>query len=162
ALRSSRSEPFGDQFLREAARRTMRGDVAGLRAAFVAAAAALRARALPASAVATRARVTKPPEAYLQSRAAHREAPYDALLAAGRPRRPPAERFRSYRARAATYVLLPDEPDDASFFDRRDYAVDHSPHVLVSSSASRLRKAFAPEDFARIFQLEEQLGLFDR
>jgi len=26
----------------------------------------------------------------------------------------------------------------------------------------RLRKAFAPEDFDRVFRLEEQLGLFDR
>jgi hypothetical protein len=112
--------------------------------------------------VATRARVTKAPEAYLKSRSAHREAPYEALLAAGRSRWSPGERVRYYRARGATYVLLPDEDDDAALVDRRDYDVEHYLQVLVSSYASRLRKAFAPEDFARVFQLEEQLGLFDR
>jgi DNA polymerase I len=59
-------------------------------------------------------------------------------------------------------VLLPDEDGgDPAPGERRDYDVEHYLHVLVSSYASRLRKAFAPEDFARIFQLEEQFGLFD-
>ena len=40
--------------------------------------------------------------------------------------------------------------------------MDHYVHVLVSGYASRLRKAFAPEDFERIFRLDEQMGLFDR
>jgi DNA polymerase elongation subunit (family B) len=175
ALRSSRTEPFGEQFLREALRRTMLGDVAGLRAAFLAAESALRSRALPAAAVATRARITKAPEAYLATREKHREAPYEALLAAGRRRWAPGERVRYYRARGGVYVWLPDETDDAAEVghdggdpqaprakDRRDYDVDHYLEVLVTSYASRLRKAFAPEDFERIFRLDEQGGLFDR
>ena len=40
ALRSSRSEPFGEQFLREALRRLMAGDVPGVRASLLEAAAA--------------------------------------------------------------------------------------------------------------------------
>src|SRR6185295_10769396 len=45
ALRSSRSEPFGERFLREALRRTMLGDVIGLRGLFLDTVAALRNRA---------------------------------------------------------------------------------------------------------------------
>ena len=172
AMRSSRAEPFGEQFLREALRRTMLGDVAGLRRSFLDAETALRRRAVPAAALATRTRLTKSPEAYLAARGGHREAPYEALLAAGRTRWAPGERVRYYRARGGAHVWLPEETDDAALTagsparddapSRRDYDVDHYVHVLVSSYASRLRKAFAPEDFERIFRLEEQLGLFDR
>jgi DNA polymerase, archaea type len=162
ALRSSRSEPFGEHFLREALRRTMAGDVAGVRAAFLDAAERLRRRDLPSSAVATRARVTKTPEAYLATRASHREAPYEALLAAGDRRWSPGERVRFYRARGSVFVRIPEDDEDAARDDRRDYDVEHYLHVLVSGYATRLRKAFAPEDFERIFRLEEQLGLFDR
>jgi DNA polymerase elongation subunit (family B) len=158
ALRSSRSEPFGEQFLREALRCTMLGDVAGLRAAFLEAVAALRARALPASALCARTRLSKSPEAYLRTRAGHREAPYEAILAAGRTSWTPGERVRTYRARGGGQVWIPDEAGD----ERRDYDVEHYLGVLVSSYASRLRKAFAPEDFERIFRVEEQIGLFDR
>ena len=50
------------------------------------------------------------------------------------------------------HVWLPDEDDDArtgAGEAARDYDVDHYLRVLVSSYASRLRKAFAPEDFER-------------
>ena len=167
AMRSSRTEPFGEQFLREALRHTMLGDVAGLRRAFLDAETALRRRALPAAALATRTRITKTPEAYLAARAGHREAAYEALLAAGRTRWAPGERVRFYRARGGKHVWIPEETDDASPTastpeQARDYDVDHYLHVLVTSYASRLRKAFAPEDFERIFRLDEQFGLFDR
>jgi hypothetical protein len=46
--------------------------------------------------------------------------------------------------------------------DRRDYDVEHYLQVLVTSYAGRLRKAFAPEDFAQLFRPDAQLGLFDR
>jgi DNA polymerase elongation subunit (family B) len=163
ALRSSRSEPFGERFLRDALGRLMLGDVPGLRAAFLGAVSALRARALPASAVATRARLTKTPEAYLASRTTHREAPYEALLAAGRRSWQPGDRVRHYRGRGATSVLLADDDGSEDASDaRRDYDVAHYVDVLVASYASRLKKAFAREDFERLFRVEQQLGLFDR
>ena len=34
--------------------------------------------------------------------------------------------------------------------------------ALVASYASRLRKAFAPEDFQQLFRVDGQPGLFDR
>jgi len=165
ALRSSRAEPFGERFLREALRLTMLGDAVGLRALFLETAAALSARALPARDVTTRTRLSKSREAYLKTRAAHREAPYEALLAAGRERWAPGERVRYYRAKSGVYVLLPDEDDDdgsPAEEARRDYDVEHYLRVLVGTYASRLRKAFAPDDFERIFQLDTQVGLFDR
>jgi DNA polymerase elongation subunit (family B) len=172
ALRSSRAEPFGERFLREALRRTMLGDVAGLRRLFLETVTALRSRALPVADVATRTRLSKSPEAYLATRAAHREAAYEALLSAGRARWSPGERVRYYRARSGAYVFLPDEEEDAlggpasppraGEAAKRDYDVEHYLHVLVASYASRLRKAFEPGDFEQLFRLEEQYGLFDR
>src|SRR6185437_11645568 len=109
ALRSSRSEPFGERFLREALRRLLTHDVPGLRRLFLEAQEALRRRAVPTPALATRARISKTPEAYLATRGAHREAPYEALLAAGRKQWAPGERVRYYRARGGKYVLLRDD-----------------------------------------------------
>jgi DNA polymerase elongation subunit (family B) len=50
----------------------------------------------------------------------------------------------------------------AAIADRRDYNVNHYLQVLVTSYAARLRKAFSPEDFAQLFRLESQPGLFDQ
>jgi DNA polymerase elongation subunit (family B) len=165
AMRSSRNEPFGERFLREALGATMRGDVAGLRAVFVRTVEALERRALPVADVATRARLTKSPEAYRAARGAHREAPYEALLAAGRTRWAPGDRVRYYRALRG-YAWLPedDDEDPAGVAEAaeatRDYDVGHYREVLVGSYAARLRKAFAPADFARIFQTDGQGELF--
>lgn len=165
ALRSSRSEPFGERFLREALRRLMLGDVPGVRALFLEVRQALAERALPAADVATRQRLTKTPEAYLASRTGHREAAYEALLGAGRRRWAPGELVRHYRARGGQSVWLPDEEDGvgavAGREEARDYDVEHYLRVLVESYASRLRKAFRVEDFGRIFEQERQGGLFD-
>ncbi|NTU86019.1 MAG: DNA polymerase, partial [Chloroflexales bacterium] len=81
AMRSSRSEPFGERFLREAMRLAMHGDTPALREHFLDTVAALRARRLPVADVATRVRLTKSPAAYRASRL--REGQYEALLAAG-------------------------------------------------------------------------------
>ncbi|MEP7124800.1 MAG: DNA polymerase domain-containing protein [Byssovorax sp.] len=163
AFRSSRAEPFGERFLREAVRLTMLGEIASLRALFLATVASLQGRSLPVAMVATRTRLTKTPAAYLATRGGHREAAYEALLTAGRTRWAPGERVRFYRARGGIHVWLPEDDDEAHRFAKApDYDVDHYLRTLVVSYASRLRKAFAPEDFERIFRLEEQMGLFDR
>lgn len=125
---------------------------------------ALRGRSLPVADVATRTRLSKSPEAYLATRAGHREAAYEALLSAGKTSWSPGERVRYYRARSGAHVLLPDGGEDGRGGEeaKRDYDVEHYLRVLVASYASRLRKAFEPEDFEQIFRLEEQYGLFDR
>ncbi len=189
ALRSSRAEPFGERFLRQALFCTMKGDVIGARNAYLQTTEALRQRAFPASAVAARVRLSKSPEAYQTARAAHIEQAYEALVRAGRTRWAPGERVRFYRALGGVPIWIPDESESISFDeagkaevrsdehrtneppllsyaddvkDRRDYDVDHYLRVLVTSYASRLRKAYAFEDFEQLFRVDEQLGLFDR
>ncbi len=187
ALRSSRAEPFGERFLRQALHCAMMGDTPGVRQAYVDMAVALRTRALPASDVGARVRLSKTPEAYHASRATHPEPQYEALLNAGRTRWFPGERVRFYRSQAKKYVWLPEETEEAAIgnewgedgededesiessvsslreevANRRDYDVDHYLRVLVTSYAARLRKAFTPDDFTQLFRMEEQPGLFD-
>lgn len=167
ALRSSRSEPFGERFLRRALLCTMTNDVPDLRKVYLETVAALRSRTLPASDLGARVRLSKTPEAYMASRNAHPEAQYEALLAAGRTNWYPGERVRFYRARGGGYVWLPEEAEEVNPggrvpADQRDYEVGHYLQVLVTSYAARLRKAFAPEDFAQLFRVDGQSGLFDR
>ena len=114
ALRSSRAEPFGERFLRKALLYVMTNDIVGLRRAYLETVEALRNRALPASELGAKVRLSKTPEAYMSSRAGHPEAQYEALLSAGRTRWFPGERVRFYRARNKQYVWLPEETDEAS------------------------------------------------
>lgn len=181
ALRSSRSEPFGERFLRQALHFLMKNDIPALRQCYLDVVDALRGRELPASDLAARVRLSKTSEAYQATRAERPEPQYEALLAAGRTSWQPGERVRFYRIRGGRYVWLPEEteevPLDANWqagaqssrqplyedvANRRDYDVDHYVQVLVNSYASRLRKAFAPEDFEQLFRLDGLSGLFDK
>jgi DNA polymerase elongation subunit (family B) len=187
ALRSSRVEPFGERFLRQALLATMTGDVARVREVYLETTDALRRRVFPASDVASSVRLSKAPEVYQNTRAKHSEQAYEALLAAGRTRWAPGERVRFYRALGGSFIWIPDESEEISFDEqdsapastgqsagrlpvahpgtireRRDYDVEHYLRVLVTSYASRLRKAYAAGDFEQLFRLEEQLGLFDQ
>lgn len=189
ALRSSRAEPFGERFLRQALLSTMTGDVAGVRNLYLQTTQALRQRAFPAADMAARVRLSKSPEDYQSSRAKHAEQAYEALLAAGRRKWTPGERVRFYRALGGASIWLPDESEEISFDETedtgpksdgqspqnvrsvqplsdakntRDYDIEHYLRVLVTSYASRLRKAYAYADFEQLFRIEEQLGLFDR
>ncbi|HEY1496512.1 MAG TPA: ribonuclease H-like domain-containing protein, partial [Candidatus Solibacter sp.] len=82
AFRSSRAEPFGETFLRTAIGRLLKGDVPGVREAYLETLDALRLRELPTRDVSSRVRLTKSPERYLETREARRELPYEAMLAA--------------------------------------------------------------------------------
>ncbi len=186
ALRSSRSEPFGERFLRRALRATMLGAIEDVRAAYLTTVEALRKRKLPASDLATQVRLTKKPENYYAARQTHLEPAYEALIKAGRTHWYPGERVRFYRS-AQGYVWLPDETEEAPVSDdwrarangerptatpdvsiryadvanRRDYDVEYYVRLLTTSYAARLRKAFAPADFEQLFRPDTQLSLFD-
>jgi DNA polymerase elongation subunit (family B) len=185
ALRSSRSEPFGERFLREALRCTLTGDMVGLRRVYHQTIAQLRDRQLTSADVAAVARFSKTPEAYQASRTRLREAPYEALIAAGRTTWRVGERVRFYKAADGTTVWLPDVTDEeiideddeedqqegdqlpgeeprVSAADRHDYDVWNYIQVLHGSYVSRLKKAFASEDFDQLFRFDGQLGLFDQ
>jgi DNA polymerase I len=165
AFRSSRAEPFGQRFLRQALARLLASDVAGARAIYVQTARTLRRRELPTSDVATRVRLTKSPEEYLAGQRQRRELAYEALLAAGQTRWRAGERVHVYRSVRGPRLLRdadgagePDGPPEAA----RDYDVEYYLRVLRESFAARLARALAPEDFSALIEDPEQLALFTR
>jgi DNA polymerase, archaea type len=165
AFRSSRAEPFGERFLREALACLLRGDVLGVRQAYVQAADALRRREDPCEDVSSRVRLTKSHAEYLEARATRREAPYEAMLAAGRTTWTAGERVRVYRTTSGGAALVPDIDEDtgttsAAQDAARNYDVTYYLHVLRDTFASRLERAFSPEDVDIVFGDAEQPSLF--
>jgi DNA polymerase elongation subunit (family B) len=158
AFRSSRSEAFGEAFLRRALERLFAGDLAGVREAYLATVGTLRRRELPASDVASRIRLTKSPAAYAATRAARRELAYEALLASGRTSWRVGERVDVYRTPGGgAAVLLPDPPAGTV---QPDYDAEHYARVLRTHFAARLARALTPEDFSTLFAGPDQLSLF--
>jgi DNA polymerase elongation subunit (family B) len=160
AFRSSRSEPFGDGFLRRAIKRLLVGDVAGIREGYLATIAALRARSVPTHDVSSRVRLTKSPEKYLATREKRRELPYEAQLANGRTTWEVGDRIRVYRRRDGEGGLAASSDDEGAISDPRDYDVDYYVRLLRETYAARLARAFTPEDFATVFADPDQLSLF--
>jgi len=163
AFRSSRAEPFGEAFLRRAIRRLLGGDVPGVRAAYLETVAALRGGTFSTHDVSSRVRLTKTREQYQQVREARRELTYEAMLASGRTSWSLGDRVRVYRTRSGSGGVV-DEGDDgrpaAAAPDPRDYDVEHYVRVLKDNYASRLARAFSPEDFAAVFADPVQMELF--
>jgi DNA polymerase elongation subunit (family B) len=159
AFRSSRAEPYGEQFLRAAAGALLCGDVPGVRAAYVATVDGLRRRETPTLAVAARVRLTKRPDEYAATRASRREAPYEAVLAAGRTRWERGEHVLVYRATGGRPALLA-ENGDGERADPRDYDAEHYVRLLAETFAVRLARAFSPEDFAALVCDPVQPSLF--
>jgi DNA polymerase elongation subunit (family B) len=165
AFRSSRAEPFGEVFLREAIAALLAGDISGVRRAYLAMADTLQRRTLSTHLVAARVRLNKTPSQYLATRSARREAPYEALLASGRTAWEHGERVRVYRATGGQPALLQaaDEGDDnveSDEGDPRDYDALHYLRLLRGTFAARLARAFTPEDFATLFDNPLQPSLF--
>jgi DNA polymerase elongation subunit (family B) len=162
AFRSSRAEPFGEAFLRTAISRLLNGDVAGVRECYLATLDALHRRELPTRDVSSRVRLTKSPERYLESRDTRRELPYEAMLAAGRTSWSVGDRVRVYRTPSGAGVV--DEPEDdedaPALIDPRDYDTAHYSRVLRNNFATRLERAFTPEDYGAVFADPVQLSLF--
>ena len=161
AFRSSRAEPYGEAFLREALVRLFAADVGGVRDAYLRTLDALRRRALPTYDVSSRVRLTKSPAKYAETREARREHAYEAMLASGRTSWRVGERVRVYRTQAGGAAVAPSADDAAAgAADPRDYDVDHYARVLRTTFAARLARALAPADFAAVFADPDQLSLF--
>jgi DNA polymerase elongation subunit (family B) len=169
AFRSSRSEPFGEAFLRRAVGCLLAGDVPGVRAAYVDTVVALRRRTLPTAQVAARVRLTKTPREYAATRATRREATYEALLAAGQERWERGVQIFVYRAAGGQPALLregageegrgsPDQVHEGSGV--RDYDAAYYVRLLRETFAARLARAFTPDDYAALFDDPEQPSLF--
>jgi DNA polymerase elongation subunit (family B) len=163
AFRSSRAEPFGEDFLRRALHCLLQGDIPGVREAYVTTVLALRRREVPTLEVAAHVRLTKSPEQYLATRARRKELPYEAMLENGRTRWATGERVRVYRAVGGRAGLLPDldeEDDTRERSHARDYDVEFYVRLLRETFAARLVRALTPEDFATVFADPGQPSLF--
>jgi DNA polymerase, archaea type len=170
AFRSSRAEPFGEEFLRRAIECLLVGDLAGVRNAYVETLSALRRRELPTFDVCSRVRLTKTPQQYLGTRGQRQELPYEAMLANGREHWSAGERVYVYR-RTQGHAGLWQGDDPAadadaalsgSRADPRDYDVEHYARQLQTSFASRLARGLAPEDFEAIVADPDRPSLFQR
>ena len=163
AFRSSRAEPFGEDFLRRALRCLLEGDIPGVREAYVSTVMALRRRQVPTLDVSSRVRLTKSPSQYQALRDRRRELPYEALLSGGRKDWAVGERVRVYRAVGGRAGLLSDSEDDRDAgrpADARDYDTEYYVRLLRETFAARLVRALAPEDFATVFDDPGQPSLF--
>ena len=162
AFRSSRAEPFGEQFLRRAIGCVLRGDVPGVRDAYVDTVQGIRARALPTRELSSRVRLTRTAERYDQTRDSRRELSYEAMIASGRSSWRVGERIRVYRS-AWGGGLVADHDDEAigaAPADPRDYDVEYYVRLLRRSFTARLATAFTPSDYDAIFADPGQLPLF--
>ena len=162
AFRSSRAEPYGEAFLRHALHRLLVDDVPGVRAIYLETVDALRRRELPTLKVASRVRLTKTPERYLETRENRRELPYEAMLASGRPRWHAGDKVRVYRTASGAGAVVPEVDDEGAteLEDPRDYDVGHYERVLRDNFAPRLARAFRPDDYAVVFADPDQASLF--
>jgi DNA polymerase I len=160
AFHSSRAEPFGEVFLREAVACLLTGDIPGVRRAYLTMADALHRRTLATHLVAARVRLSKTPSRYLATRGARREAPYEAMLASGRTKWEQGEQVRVYRAMGGQPALLRTSEDGEPSDDPRDYDSAHYIRLLRGTFAARLARAFTLDDFASLFDNPMQPSLF--
>jgi len=162
AFRSSRAEPMGEAFLRRAIRAALTDDIAGVRAAYVDAVDALRARALPTIDVSSRVRLTRTPERYIAIRPNRRELPYEAMLSAGRTTWRVGDRVRVYRTLTGGGLVADhdDETIDDAPSDPRDYDVEYYVALLRRTFAARLSTALSESDFDKVFADPRQLPLW--
>ena len=166
AFRSSRVEPFGEEFLQRAIYCLLVRDTPGVRAAFAETVLALRSRSMPTARLAAQLRLTKSPQQYLATRASRREAAYEALLLSGREHWKVGERVRVYRAAGRRAALLEEtsplpNAGEGENEGPRDYDVAYYVRLLRETFAARLARAFSAEDFAALFADPEQPSLFD-
>ncbi|MEP7384265.1 MAG: DNA polymerase II, partial [Gemmatimonadota bacterium] len=162
AFRSSRAEPFGEDFLRRAIRALLEGDIPRVRAEFVHTVSGLRERRYETREVSSRVRLTKSPAAYHALRDKRRELTYEAMLASGRATWSVGDRVRVYRTTMGYGGVVEERDADEApaASDRRDYDVEHYLRVLRDTYGARLARAFTPEDFAAVFADPEQPSLW--
>ncbi|MEO5761663.1 MAG: ribonuclease H-like domain-containing protein [Vicinamibacteria bacterium] len=163
AFRSSRAEPYGEEFLRRAIHRLLIGDLAGVRQAHLDAALALRRRGLPTYEVSSRVRLTKTREQYLETRETRREMSYEAMLSSRRFDWSVGDRVRVYRTSSGSGGIVEDKDDGAAVKvvnDPRDYDVGYYLRLLRDTYASRLARAFSASDYGWVFEDPSQMSLF--
>jgi DNA polymerase elongation subunit (family B) len=163
AFRSSRAEPFGEEFLRKAIALLLTGDVSGVREAYLAVLDRLRRREFPTRDVSSRVRLTKTPAEYFAVRESRRELSYEAVLGSGRKSWSAGDRVYVYRKRNGGCGLLQESEHasaGAGSVELRDYDVAHYARQFRQTFASRLACAFTPADYEAVFADPAQMSLF--
>src|SRR5258707_7392021 len=160
AFRSSRSEPFGEQFIRRSLKRLLVGDVVGVRDIYLATIDALKSRTVSTHDVSSRVRLTKSPTQYERVRARRRELPYEAMLANGRGDWSVGDRIRVYRKQNGEGGLVDTAGDDPIAEPARDYDAEYYVRLLRETYAARMARAFTKEDFGTMFADPDQFSLF--
>jgi DNA polymerase, archaea type len=153
ALHSSRAEPFAEQWLKQALRHLLEGDIKGLRQSFLETICNLKTRSYTLDDVAIKVRLTKTPEQYATSK--RKETMYEAMLVSNKTSWRQGERIKIYKAQKGQWSVLDSEQPQPL------YDISHYIKVLRESYAERLRKGFSSEDFEGLFRLEQE-GLFDK
>ena len=149
SFRSTKSERYGEQFLRAAAPLLLNGDVPALRDLYLDTVGRLRARDVPVDEVCVSIVLSKSPQAYAKS--GRREEQYEVLLGAGRESWRAGDRVSYYQARGRRKKLVEEFEDD--------YDVDHYVRRLKETYCQRLARAVTTEDFELLFG--ENLSLFE-
>jgi DNA polymerase elongation subunit (family B) len=167
AFRSSRVEPFAEEFLRHAIERLLRKDLGGVQQVFLDTVRALRRRELPVAQLAAKVRLSKTPEEYEAS--GRRELPYEAMLQSGRPRWSRNTIVHVVRKTGGRAAVLDEPHEDADEEgalatgrgeEVRDYDAEYYERLLRTTYAARLATGLGAEQFAAVFADPDQLSLF--
>jgi len=152
AFKSSRNEPYGEQFFNEALPKLLALDFAGVRESFEQRVYAIRSKQVPVEDLAITVFLSKSEEAYRAS--GKKEEQYEVLLA-GNARWKPGDRVRYYHAAHSRHGYKKLYEPEAT-----DYDAEYYVKKLRETYAARLCRAVAPEDLNSLFG--EMRGMFDR
>lgn len=149
SFRSTKSERYGEGFLRAAAPLLLNDEFQALRNLYLEMVGRLRAREVPVDELCVSIVLSKSPQAYAKS--GRREEQYEVLLASGREAWRAGDRVRYYQARGKRKKLVEEFADD--------YDVEHYVRRLKETYCQRLARAVTTEDFELLFG--ENLSLFE-
>jgi DNA polymerase, archaea type len=149
SFRSSRSERYGERFLRSAAPLLLGQRFEELRALYLDTVSRLRAHAVPVEDLCLSIILSKSPDTYAKS--GRREEQYEVLIGGNRRRWKSGDRVTYYQARGGRKKLLEEYAgdDDAEYYVKR----------LKEVYAQRLSRAVTRDDFEALFG--ENLSLWE-
>jgi DNA polymerase elongation subunit (family B) len=147
AFRAGRLERFGETFLHRAAACLLRGDVRGIRNAFLETVRRLYERQVPLEDLCVRVTLHKTLQQYRRART--HEEPYEALLSAGVRSWRIGQRIRYFRAHGGEPRLLM----DGDRLSAADADIDYYIQRLNGLYCQQFAQAFGRDDFARLFRM---------
>jgi hypothetical protein len=154
-FRPGRLERFGESFMHRAAPRALQGDAPGLRRVYLDTVHLLRTAQLALETLCVQVTLHKSPPQYRRS--GTREEPYEVLLAGGVRSWRVGQRIRYFRARGGEPRLL----QEGDAISAADADTEYYVQRLSSVYCQQFARAFAREDFGKIFRLPSGNGPYD-